>query len=250
MQVPWNLIVKSSAVWAIITAHFCFNWGYYTLLAWLPSFFELALHLNVQNSSFLTVIPYLAMTFMTPLVVTSHHTSSHSFALTLRSVQRQILWLRKECLSRLCVRSVRESLSLVQRFAWLPAHGSHLEQSLPPVQSKHIMCGHSLRFVSLAPGNVMLIVALLTTAFGLSAWARAGLYCNHQDISPRFASALLGISNTAGAIPGILGVWSAGFLFDRTGNWATSLFYPIVAAQLIGLIVYTLFANSDPQEWS
>ncbi len=33
----------SAPVWAVIVAHFCFNWGYYTLLAWLPSYFEMAL---------------------------------------------------------------------------------------------------------------------------------------------------------------------------------------------------------------
>ena len=37
-------------------------------MAWLPSYFELALGLNVQNSSLLTLIPYLAMTAMTPVV--------------------------------------------------------------------------------------------------------------------------------------------------------------------------------------
>jgi len=42
--------------------------GYYTLMAWLPSYFELALGLDVQNSSLLTLIPYLAMTAMTPFV--------------------------------------------------------------------------------------------------------------------------------------------------------------------------------------
>ncbi len=39
--------------------------GYYTLLAWLPSFFELALGLNVNSSSLLTLIPYIAMTVPT-----------------------------------------------------------------------------------------------------------------------------------------------------------------------------------------
>lgn len=41
--VPWGLFLRSPAVWAIIVAHFCYNWGYYTLLAWLPSYFEMAL---------------------------------------------------------------------------------------------------------------------------------------------------------------------------------------------------------------
>ena len=67
-KVPWGTFLKSRPVWAIICAHFCFNWGYYTLLAWLPSFFELALHLSVETSSLLTLVPYIAMSLMTPFV--------------------------------------------------------------------------------------------------------------------------------------------------------------------------------------
>ena len=68
LKVPWGTFLRSRPVWAIIVAHFCFNWGYYTLLAWLPSYFELALGLNVGNSSFLTLVPYVAMSLMTPVV--------------------------------------------------------------------------------------------------------------------------------------------------------------------------------------
>ena len=32
--VPWAAMFRSSPVWAVTCAHFCFNWGYYTLLAW------------------------------------------------------------------------------------------------------------------------------------------------------------------------------------------------------------------------
>lgn len=67
-KVPWSDFLKSPPVWAVTVAHFCFNWGYYTLLAWLPSYFEMALGLNVQESSFLTLIPYVAMIIMTPVV--------------------------------------------------------------------------------------------------------------------------------------------------------------------------------------
>ena len=67
-KVPWKAFLTSPPVWAVTVAHFCFNWGYYTLLAWLPSYFELALGLNVQDSSFLTLIPYVAMILMTPVV--------------------------------------------------------------------------------------------------------------------------------------------------------------------------------------
>jgi ACS family sodium-dependent inorganic phosphate cotransporter len=93
------------------------------------------------------------------------------------------------------------------------------------------------------------IIALMSAAFACGAWSRAGLYCNHQDLSPRYAGALLGISNTAGALPGILGVTSVGFLLDRTSNWGASLFLPTAACQLFGLVIYSLFASSERQKW-
>jgi ACS family sodium-dependent inorganic phosphate cotransporter len=37
-------------------------------VAWPPSYFEMALGLNVQESSFLTLIPYVAVIAMTPVV--------------------------------------------------------------------------------------------------------------------------------------------------------------------------------------
>ena len=67
-KVPWGTFLRSAPVWAIIVAHFCYNWGYYTLLAWLPSYFELSLGLTVEGSSLLTLIPYISMTAMTPFV--------------------------------------------------------------------------------------------------------------------------------------------------------------------------------------
>ena len=34
------------------------------------------------------------------------------------------------------------------------------------------------------------IVALLSTSFALGAWSRGGLYCNHQDLSPKVRAVL------------------------------------------------------------
>lgn len=64
-----------------------------------------------------------------------------------------------------------------------------------------------------------------------------------QDLSPRYAAALLGLTNTAGAIPGILGITSVGLLLDRTNSWAWSLFVPIAACQIFGLVIYSIFAS-------
>lgn len=37
---PWKEIFTSSAVWAIVVAHFCESWGFFTLLTQLPSFMK------------------------------------------------------------------------------------------------------------------------------------------------------------------------------------------------------------------
>ena len=70
-----------------------------------------------------------------------------------------------------------------------------------------------------------------------------------QDLSPKYAGAMLGLSNTAGAIPGALGVTSVGFLLDATSSWGWSLFYPTAAFYLLGLAVYTALASSERQGW-
>jgi ACS family sodium-dependent inorganic phosphate cotransporter len=62
--------------------------------------------------------------------------------------------------------------------------------------------------------------------------------------------ALLGITNTAGALPGVLGVAAAGYLLDITNSWALAIFYPTAICQLLGALFYLKFASSERQSWS
>lgn len=39
-EIPWKSIFTSKHVWAIIVAHFCESWGFFTLLTELPSFMK------------------------------------------------------------------------------------------------------------------------------------------------------------------------------------------------------------------
>jgi len=65
----------------------------------------------------------------------------------------------------------------------------------------------------------------------------------------RYASVLLGLSNTAGAVPGVLGVWAAGAIVDATGSWSLAIFYPAVAFQLLGCLVFSRFGSAERQPW-
>lgn len=211
-NVPWGKFLRSPPVWAVIVAHFCYNWGYYTLLAWLPSYFEMALGLNVEKSSLLTLIPYIAMTLMTPFVgPVADGLAARGWSVT-------------------TVRKLSQGIAFAG-----PALCMFAMSVLTPMTP--------------GTGNTTLLVAIMSLAFALGAWARAGLYCNHQDLSPKYAAALLGLTNTAGALPGVLGVTAAGYLLDATGSWAYALFYPTILCQVFGLVVYSMLASSEKQGW-
>lgn len=94
------------------------------------------------------------------------------------------------------------------------------------------------------------IVGILTSGLALSSFALSGLYCTHQDMSPEYASILLGITNTVGAVPGIVGVALTGYLLDSTHSWSISLFAPSIFFYLTGTAVWLAFASSKPQSFS
>lgn len=52
-------LFKSKAVWAIIVAHFCYNWSLYVLLSWLPTFVTKGLGVDFANSGWVSMLPHL-----------------------------------------------------------------------------------------------------------------------------------------------------------------------------------------------
>ncbi|CAI0629474.1 unnamed protein product [Linum tenue] len=88
------------------------------------------------------------------------------------------------------------------------------------------------------------VVGILTAGLALSSFSLSGLYCTHQDISPEYASILLGITSTTGAVPGIVGVALTGYLLDTTHSWTISLFAPSIFFYLTGTIVWLVFASN------
>ena len=61
--IPWGLMLRTPAVWAIIVNHFAHNWLLYVLLAWLPSYFKASFGVSIANAGLLSAAPPLAMFF-------------------------------------------------------------------------------------------------------------------------------------------------------------------------------------------
>ncbi len=59
----------------------------------------------------------------------------------------------------------------------------------------------------------------MTAALGMASFSMCGLYCNHADLSPRYAPFLLGMTNTVGALPGIVGELSPLYCSCPSLSW-------------------------------
>lgn len=62
--IPWRMILSERAVWAIVIAHLCNNFGFYIVLLWLPSYLHHVFAVPMERLGGLSVIPYCAAFIM------------------------------------------------------------------------------------------------------------------------------------------------------------------------------------------
>jgi ACS family sodium-dependent inorganic phosphate cotransporter len=91
----------------------------------------------------------------------------------------------------------------------------------------------------------LLAVVLMCGALGSLGFTWSGFGSNHLDIAPRYAGALVGVTNTFGTLPGILGVALTGWLVDKTGTFAAA-FLLAATIKLAGLVVWWLWGTARP----
>jgi ACS family sodium-dependent inorganic phosphate cotransporter len=89
-------------------------------------------------------------------------------------------------------------------------------------------------------------VAVLVMCVGnlLGGAAAAGFGSNHLDIAPRHAGTVMGLTNTAGTIPGVIGVALSGWLVDVTGSWS-AVFVVAAGIKLFGMAFFLIFAKGE-----
>jgi ACS family sodium-dependent inorganic phosphate cotransporter len=62
--VPWRRILTLPPVWAIVITNSCFNWSFYLLLAWLPSYLKRTYGVSIVNAGLLSAAPWLTSFLM------------------------------------------------------------------------------------------------------------------------------------------------------------------------------------------
>jgi MFS transporter, ACS family, solute carrier family 17 (sodium-dependent inorganic phosphate cotransporter), other len=59
-RVPWLRIAREPAVWAIVLAHFCSNFGFNILLLWLPTYLNHTFGVRLERVGALSLVPWIA----------------------------------------------------------------------------------------------------------------------------------------------------------------------------------------------
>ncbi|XP_071735863.1 probable anion transporter 5 [Rutidosis leptorrhynchoides] len=101
------------------------------------------------------------------------------------------------------------------------------------------------------PNGVVLCSSL---ALGFLALGRAGFAVNHMDIAPRYAGIVMGVSNTAGTLAGIIGVGLTGQLLEAAkvtdsdlsspDSWRAVFFIPGLLC-ILSSVVFLLFSTGE-----
>lgn len=198
--IPWGHILRERAFWALLCAHFCTNWTWYTFLTWLPVYLVQARGFSLSEMGFYATFPYIAMMFF----------------------GNGSAWIADGMIRRgasiTFVRKLWQTVAFVGAalFLWLLAH----------------------------TGSSALTVTYITLGLGFLACFSAGMGINHLDIGPKYAGALVGMTNTAATIPGILAPLITGFIVKWTGDW-NMVFYLAIGVMLVGTVIWNAFATGE-----
>ncbi|GAB1294473.1 Sialin [Apodemus speciosus] len=251
--VPWVSILKSLPLWAIVVAHFSFNWTFYTLLTLLPTYMKEILRFNVQENGFLSALPYFGCWLCMILCGQAADYLRVKWNFSTLSVRR-IFTLVVEA-ARATQKNDPLPCSHVD-----PDFGSHNHNCL----DLHL---HGIRHLLASTGmvgpavflvaagfigcNYSLAVVFLTISTTLGGFASSGFSINHLDIAPSYAGILLGITNTFATIPGMIGPIIAKSLTpDNTIREWQTVFCIAAAINVFGAIFFTMFAKGEVQKWA
>lgn len=103
----------------------------------------------------------------------------------------------------------------------------------------------ALMLVGLVDSPYMAI-GIMSVGTALNAFVAGGFWVNHMDVAPKHAGTLMGITNTAGTIPGVLGVMISGWILQETNSW-TLVFQVAGGVTLFGLLFYWAFGSGERQ---
>ena len=198
--VPFGKFFKNGSFWALMAAHFTWNYFSYGLLAAPPS--SLRPQRDLTKSSFLSILPYLATVAVTTIVAPTADSGEERHDPPTSASSR------------------RPSASV----AVPSASPSSASWSIPPPEAV----------------TQTTVITVMSSSPSASAWVLQATASSaaYQDMSPSTLSIMLGITNTAAAIASTSPPSSPATSSPSPVALGLVLFFPIAALQAITVLLF------------
>ncbi|XP_076244269.1 sialin-like [Calliopsis andreniformis] len=209
-EIPWRHILLSGPVWFTTAAHWSAAWGFFTLMAEGPIYFNFIHGWNINTTGFLSGFPHVLRVLF-----------SYYFSVMCD-------WL---------IRTKKMSVTNVRKSATFVATG---------------LQGIILFFLGFSGCEPILAVVLLMSGLIVSAAITSSTFAIFLDLSPNYASVLLGFSGMIATWCGFLSPAVAGGLTNNNqtvGQWRI-VFIIAAVNSLAGCVIYLLLGTSKEQWWN
>lgn len=113
------------------------------------------------------------------------------------------------------------------------------------MQTGGLLGAAAFMWMAALPATPTGAVLIMCGALGALGMTWAGYAPNHLEIAPRHADILVGITNTAGTLPGVVGVAVTGWMLDVTGSYP-AVFMLAAAVTAFGALIWLAFARFKP----
>jgi len=203
----WRAFAGQPACWALLVAHCAFGVVYQISMGWLPTYYNQQFGVNVRDSAWLSVLPFICM-------ATTTNASG---------------WIA-DGLVNSGVTSTTTARKILQGFG----------TAVPALCLWFLSVHRSQKM--LAVGTALTMLSLMLGGLGLQA---AGYASNHGDIATRYAGLLYGITNAGSSFAGSVAVYAVGVVLDWTRDWGV-VFGSVAWCNVLSFIVYLSFATSVP----
>ena len=149
---PWSKVLVNKPFWAILVAHAGWGFGHTICYAWLPNFYYTTYGISVQNSAWLSALPWVATVAVT--------NAGGYFADSL---------VRNGTMDRETSRKVLQGLGSFGPAVCLMYLAASVDGTLPEV-------------------SLPTAVSIVTAALALGGLTCSGFASNHQDLTTRCAA--------------------------------------------------------------
>lgn len=206
-DVPWAEFARSPPLWALLGVHCSHGVAPLICLSWMPSYYHQEFGLDVAHSAALSILPWGLNVACTNLAGWMGDRAIH-----------------ERGLDRTLVRKAMQGVASLGPAACLLALSTDQGE------------GHS----------VVAAVSLLSATLALGGFQAAGLGSNHQDLAPRYAGILFGITNASASIAGCAGIMATGLLLDATHSWS-SIFGIAAGIYCVGYAGFAIWGSAERQ---